>query len=143
MNYVSPNYLQDWQNMRDRIDRQIQQYQYNQQQQPQIQQTFQLAPNQNGNEVDAKVAETIDEVSKSFVLKPTIFVNKNYSTMWVKDIGGNIRTFKTEEVVQVDESIQEINQLKRELADVKALLLEQAKERVVEEPQEEKKTAKK
>lgn len=131
--YNSNMYLQEMQGMRDRIDKTIQNYQQNQnqymqqqQQQPQIQQTFQLAPNQNNvNDMDGKIANNLDEVKRSLVLKPTIFVTPDYSNIWIKDVSGNIRTFRTEEIIEVDENLVEINDLKREINDLKALLVQQ------------------
>lgn len=148
--YNQNYYVQDLQGMRDRIDRTLQTYQNNQfanqQQQPQIQQTFQLAPNQNNNAIDGAMAQNEEEVKRFLVLKPTLFVNNDFSTLWIKDVNGSIRTFKTEEIIQVDESVEEITKLKKELADVKALLLEQVQRNLPEnqeEVKEEKKTSKK
>ncbi len=151
-------YMQEMQTMKDRIDRQMQQYQQSQnqfmqqQQQPQIQQTFQLAPNQNNNnEFDARAVRNLEEVKNFLVLKPTLFVNDDYSTLWIKDINGNIKTFKMEEIIQVDENVQEINNLKQEISDIKALLIQQAQmqrklpenPQPIEEPKQEKKVVKK
>jgi len=131
-------YMQEMQSMKDRIDKQMQQYQQSQnqfmqqqqqqqqQQQPQIQQTFQLSnPNQNITDFDGKYAETIDEVKNTLVYKNSIFVNKNMDKMWVKDAGGNIRIFNLQEEIQVDENVAEINNLKQEVGELKALLIQQ------------------
>lgn len=127
-------YMQEMQSMKDRIDRQMQQYQQSQNQlmqqqqpqQPQIQQTFQLSnPNQNLNDFDGKYAESIDEVKNTLVYKNSLFVNKDMSKMWLKDAGGNIRIFNLQEEIQVDENIAEINSLKQEVGELKALLVQQ------------------
>ena len=61
-------YMQDLQNMKDRSDnqmKQMQQFNQNQMQQqpiPQINQSFQLAPNPNSNELESKYVNNIDEV---------------------------------------------------------------------------------
>ena len=156
-------YMQEMQNMKDRIDRQMQQYQQSQNQitqqqqqqqqpQPQIQQTFQLAPNQSDNSgLDAKMVQNVDEVKSFLVLRPTLFVNNEYSELWIKDINGNIRNFTLEEIIPIDESAEEINNLKQELSDIKALLLQQAEmqrqlpenPQSIEEPKQTKKTTKK
>ena len=113
--YNNNFYMQEFQNMKDRIDRTMQQYQQNQyvpqqQVQPQIQQTFQLAPNQNNsNSMDALIVNNEEEVRNQLVVKPTIFTTQDYSNMWIKDVTGNVRYFRTEEIIQVDENIQEIN----------------------------------
>lgn len=128
MNYYNP--MQDLQNMRERIDRTMQQYQnqsqYMQQQQPQIQQTFQLSnPNQNANQLDGKFVDGVDEAKNTLVFKNTAFFNKDFSKMWFKDVGGSIRTFDLQEEIQVDENVTEINNLKQEINELKALLVRQ------------------
>ena len=127
--YAQNNYLNELQQMRDKIDKQIQQSQQAQQQQPiqpqvpQINQSFQLAPQQNNNsELESRYAENIDEVKNTFVMKTAIFVNKDFSTMYVKDVSGNIRTFKTEEVFEIDEKDIQIQNLQRELEEMKSLM---------------------
>lgn len=129
--YAQNNYLNELQQMRDKIDKQIQQSQQAQQQ-PQIMpnsqptsltQNFQLAPQQNNNsELESRYAESIDEVKNTFVMKTAIFVSKDFSTMYVKDVSGNIRTFKTEEVFEIDEKDIQIQNLQRELEEMKSLM---------------------
>ena len=105
-------YMQDLQGMRDKIDRQLHQMQQNQfMQQPQqapITQNFQLAPNPTNNDLEAKYAENIEEVKNTFVVKTGIFATKDFSTIWIKDVTGNIKTYKTEEVVELDEKDKKI-----------------------------------
>lgn len=128
-NYYPNNqfYMQDLQNMRDRIDKQMQQMNQNQmQQQPvptNLTQTFQLAPQINSNsELQCQYADNIEQVKNTFVMKNAIFVTKDLSTMWQKDVSGNIRIFKTEEVIPRDEKDLEIQQLKKKLSDMEDLL---------------------
>ena len=127
--YAQNNYLNELQQMRERLDKQIQQAQQPQQQiqpqtqVPQIHQNFQLAPQQNTNsELESRYAENIDEVKNTFVMKTAIFVSKDFSTMYVKDVSGNIRTFKTEEVFEIDEKDIQIQNLQRELEEMKSLM---------------------
>lgn len=127
--YAQNNYLNELQQMRERLDKQIQQAQQPQQQiqpqtqVPQIHQNFQLAPQQNNNsELESRYAENIDEVKNTFVMKTAIFVSKDFSTMYVKDVSGNIRTFKTEEVFEIDEKDIQIQNLQRELQEMKSLM---------------------
>lgn len=118
-------YMQNLQDMRDRIDNQIRNYQQNQNQQPisqPITQNFQLAPTQNNNELESKYAENIETVKNTFVLKTGIFVNKDFSTLWVKDVTGRIRTFATEEVIEMDEKDKEIYQLKKQIEEMKGMI---------------------
>lgn len=121
-NYYPNNqfYMQDLQNMKDKIDNQMRQLQ-NQQpiQQPQIHQNFQLAPQNNNNELESKYADNFDEVKNTFVMKTGIFTKRDFSTIWIKDVSGNIRTFKTEEVVELDEKDREILDLQRQLNELR------------------------
>ena len=131
LNYNPYNnfYIQDLQNMRDRIDRQMQQYQQNQimqSQQPPITQNFQLAPTQSNSELESKYANNIDEVKNTFVIKTGIFATKDFSTIWVKDVTGNIKTYRTEEVIELDEKDKKIKEqdstilmLKKEINELK------------------------
>lgn len=121
--------LQSLQDMRDRIDNQIKSYQQTQMQQPiqqpqipQVNQTFQLAPNSMNNELESKYVNNVDEVRNTFVMKTGIFINKDFSTLWVKDVTGNIRTFRTEEVIEMDEKDKEIYQLKKQIEEMKGMM---------------------
>lgn len=121
-------YMQDLQNMKDKIERQIQQMQQfnqgqmQQQQVPQVTQNFQIAPTNNNNELESKYANSIDEVKNTFVMKTGIFVNKDFTNLWIKDASGNIRTFKTEEVIEIDERDQEILMLKKQIEEMKGMI---------------------
>ena len=121
--------MQDLQNMREKIDRQMQQMQQlnqNQMQQqpqiPQVNQTFQLAPNPTNNELESKYANNIDEVRNTFVMKTGVFVNKDFTSMWVKTTDGNIKTYELNEVIQQDPKDVEINNLKKELQRMKEMI---------------------
>lgn len=123
--YTSNFYMQDLQNMRDRIDRQMAQLQQNQVQQPQptsLTQNFQLAPNPSNSELEAKYAESIDQVKNTFVIKTGIFATKDFSTIWIKDVTGNIKTYKTEEIIELDEKDKEILALKKEIESMKGMI---------------------
>ena len=124
-NYSNQYYMQDLQNMRDRIDAQMRQYQqvYNQpQQQAPITQNFQLAPTQASTELEGKYANSLDEVKNTFVIKTGIFVTKDFSTIWVKDVTGNIKTYKTEEVVELDEKDKTILLLQKQINELKGVI---------------------
>lgn len=121
--------MQDLQNMREKIDRQMQQVQQmnqNQMQQqpqiPQVNQTFQLAPNPSNNELESKYANSIDEVKNTFVMKTGVFLNKDFTSLWIKDVTGNIRTFKTEEVIELDPKDKEIQMLRNEIEKMKGMM---------------------
>lgn len=121
--------MQDLQNMREKIDRQMQQMQQLNQNQMQQQptptnltQNFQLAPNPVNNELESKYANNIDEVRNTFVMKTGVFVNKDFTSMWVKTTDGNIKTYELNEVIQQDPKDVEINNLKLELQKMREMI---------------------
>ena len=136
MNYPMYNnsqfYMQNLQDMRDRIDNQIRNYQQTQAQaqQPMAQptnltQNFQITPTQNtNNELESKYVNNIEDVKNTFVMKTGIFTNKDFSTIYVKDVSGNIRTFKTEEIVDLDPKDKEILMLKKQIEEMKGMILD-------------------
>ena len=146
-NPYSQNNIQQMEQIRDQWDAKIQlaqqqqQQQQNQAQQQQpmaqgqvpITQNFQLAPQTNSNsELESKYAENIDEVKNTFVMKTAIFATRDFSTIWLKDVSGNIRSFKTEEIIERDEKDIQIQNLQRELAEMKSLVAQAMKQ--VQEP---------
>ena len=121
--------MQDLQNMKEKIDRQMQQMQQLNQNQMQQQptptnltQNFQLAPNPINNELESKYANNIDEVRNTFVMKTGIFVNKDFTSMWVKTTDGNIKTYELNEVIQQDPKDVEINNLKQEIQRMREMI---------------------
>lgn len=126
--YNNQYYINELQAMKDRIDTQIRQHQ-NQYQQPvqqPITQNFQLAPNPTNNELESKYAENIEEVKNTFVIKTGIFINKDFTSLWVKDVTGKIRTFRTEEVIEMDEKDKEIYELKKQIEEMKGMILNES-----------------
>lgn len=121
--------MQDLQNMKERIDKQMQQMQQfnqnqiqNQQPIPQINQSFQLAPNLTNNELESKYVNNIDEVKGIFVMKTGVFLNKELNTLWIKNTNGDIRTFELNELVEIDPKDREIAMLKQELEKMKEMI---------------------
>ena len=132
-NPYNQNNIQQMEQIRDQWDAKIQlaqqqQQQYQMQQQPvaptqPITQNFQLAPQSNNNsEIESRYAENIDEVRNTFVMKTAIFATKDFSTIWLKDVSGNIRTFKTEEIIERDEKDIQIQALQEELKSMKNIM---------------------
>ena len=121
-------YMQDLQSMRDRIDSQLRQLQQqNQNQQPLAQQpitqNFQIAPQpQITRDLEGSYAENVDEVKNKFVTKTGIFATKDFSTIWVKDISGKIRTFRTDEIIELDDKDKEILMLRKQVGDLKEVI---------------------
>ena len=120
--------MQDLQNMREKIDRQMQQMQQlnqNQMQQqpvPNVTQNFQLAPNPTNNELESKYVNNIDEVKGIFVMKTGVFLNKELNTVWIKNTNGDIRTFRLDEIVELDPKDKEIQMLRNELERMKGMI---------------------
>lgn len=123
---ANANNIQEMQNLRERLDKQIAQMQNPQPfipQPPQIQQTFQLNnPQQNLTDFDAKYVEGIDEVKGTLALRNTLFLTKDMSTMWIKDVSGNVKTYSLNEVVEKDEKDAKIDELTRQIEDMRMMV---------------------
>ena len=118
-------YIQDLQGMKDRIENQIRQYQQQQQQpQPPIMQNFQITPQTNTSEIEGKYASNIDEVRNTFVIKTGLFIDRDFNTLWIKDVSGRIRTFTLQEVVELDEKDKEILELKKQIEEMRGKMNE-------------------
>ena len=87
-----------------------------------ITQNFQLAPNPSNNELESKYVNNIDEVKNTFVMKTGIFINKDFTSLWIKDVTGNIRTFRTEEIIELDPKDKEIQMLRNEIEKMKGMM---------------------
>ena len=108
--YNNQMYINDLQNMRDRIDRQMQQMtQTNQQPTPQINQNFQITPTQNNNTI--KYVNNIEEVKNELVFSDTLFVNKEFNRLWFKNAKGEVTIYDLKKVVELDEKDKKINEL--------------------------------
>lgn len=128
--YNNP-YLQNYpnnfnqQSMNDRIDNQIAQLQqmkeqiksnYNQQQhQPAINQTFQLAPNGMNT---IKYASTIDEVNREVVYGDTPFFTKDMSLVWIKNAKGEIKTYELVQIINRDDKDIQIEYLQTQIEEL-------------------------
>lgn len=118
-------YIQDLQGMKDRIENQIRQYQQQQQQpQPPIMQNFQITPQTNTSEIEGRYASNIDEVRNTFVIKTGLFIDREFNTLWIKDVSGRIRTFTLQEVVELDEKDKEILELKKQIEEMRGKMNE-------------------
>ena len=69
-------------------------------QQPSINQTFQLASNNNNI---IRYADNIDEVKKNIVISDTPFFSKDMSVMWLKNTNGDIKSYTLAEIIEKDE----------------------------------------
>lgn len=106
---------------KDRIDNQIAQLQQMKeqlpliQQQPSINQTFQLANNQVG----IKFVDTIDDVNKEIVFSDTPFFSKDMSVLWIKNTKNEIKAYSLEEIIQKDEKDIQIEYLQSQIEELK------------------------
>lgn len=123
--YGNP-YYNSAQTSMDRIDNQIKelesmrnQLQRTMPQQPAINQTFQIAPTNQGG---YKTAESLEEVNKELVFADTIFVTKDFSKLWLKSVSGDVRTYTLTEVVEKDEKDIMIEDLQKQINELKGRL---------------------
>lgn len=126
--YNSQMYMQDLQGLRDRIDRQMQMANQNQPQTTPITQNFQLAPNQNNQGI--KYVNSIEDVKKELVFADTLFVNKEYTLLWVKNASGEVKTYELREMIVKDEKDFKIEELE---AKIDKLIKEKENEQYVNE----------
>lgn len=125
--YNNQMYMQDLQQMRDRIDRQMQIANQNQPQATPITQNFQLAPNQSNG---IKYANSTDDVKKELVFSDTLFVNKEYTCLWLKNASGDVKTYELKEIIELDEKDRKIADLE---AKINMLVKEKENEQYVNE----------
>lgn len=109
------------QNINDRIDGQIAQLQQMKEQmkdnqQPAINQTFQLAPTHQSG---MKYASSIDEVNKEMVYADTPFFSKDMSVVWVKNAKGDIKTYELTEIIPKDSKDLKIEYLQAQIEELK------------------------
>ncbi len=133
------------QNMYEQIDNQINQLQQmksqmkNNNQQPAINQTFQLAPTNNHT---IRYANTIDEVIKEVVYYETPFFSKDMSVVWIKNAKGDIKSYELNEIVPKDSKDFEIEYLKSQIEELKGMIKNDANDTDVITEQNAKNTAK-
>ena len=111
------------QSLNERIDTQIAQLnqmkeQIKNNQQPAINQTFQLAPNNH----TIRYANTIDEVSKETVYFDTPFFSKDMSVVWIKNAKGEIKSYELKEIVKKDEKDIQIELLQAQINEMKGMI---------------------
>ena len=117
-NNIDQNYL----NMLDKEEEKIKNMRnnyMNRYQQPAINQTIQLAPN---NGCTMRYANTIDDVNKETIYVDTPFFSKDMSVLWLKRAQGDTKTYELREIVKKDEKdlkieflMAKIEQLEKEI----------------------------
>lgn len=95
------SYQQNLMNLRNDIDNRLNQM-YSQNQQPApITQNFQIAPSTNNNGI--QFVENDEQVKKALVFNDSLFVNKNFNTLWFKNVSGSVKKYELKEIVELDE----------------------------------------
>jgi hypothetical protein len=125
MNNYNQNFNQNYnqQSINERIDNQIAQLQQMKEQmkhnqQPAINQTFQLAPQQSG----IKYVNTLDEVNKEMVYTDTPFFSKDMSVVWIKNNKNEIKTYELNEIVPKDAKDMQIEYLQAQIEELKGMI---------------------
>ena len=122
MNNFMNNYSQ--QSMYEQIDYEINKLNQmknqlqNNNQQPAINQTFQLAPSSNG----IKYANNIEEVQKEMVINDTPFFSKDMSILWIKNTNNEIKAYELIEIVEKDEKDIQIELLQAQINEMKGMI---------------------
>lgn len=113
------------QSLTDKIDNQIAQLNQmkeqfkNSNQQPSINQTFQLAPTNNHT---VRYANTIEDVEKEQVFYDTPFFSKDMSVLWFKNTKGDIKSYELNEIIPKDSKDFEIEYLKSQIEELKGMM---------------------
>lgn len=102
-------YMQDLQNIRDRIDNQMRQMQ------APITQNFQFTPIYN----TFRIVASKDEVVREVVIGDTYFLGKDLKDFWIKNTRGDIRSFSLEEIIPKTEKDLLIEKLQKEIEELK------------------------
>ena len=120
--YMNPYPTMGQQSFNERIDNQIAQLQQmkeqmkNNQQQPAINQTFQLAPSHQSG---MKFANSLDDVNKEMVYVDTPFFSKDMSVVWIKNNKNDIKTYELNEIVPKDSKDLQIEYLQAQIEELK------------------------
>lgn len=118
--YNNP-YVNYQQSINDRIDGQIAQLQQMKEQmktnqQPAINQTFQLAPTHQGG---MRYANSIEDVNREMVYADTPFFSKDMSVVWIKNNKNEIKTYELNEIIAKDDKDIKIDFLIAQIEELK------------------------
>lgn len=90
----------------------------NRQNQPAINQTFQLAPTQS----IMRYANTIEDVNKEVIVGDTPFFSRDLSVVWIKNIKGEIKTYELNEIIPKDDKDFQIDYLREQIEELKGMI---------------------
>lgn len=115
-------YLKYLEKEKERIEKSKEQYINRfQQQQPTLNQTIQVTPTPSQS-VGLKHVKNINDVNSELVMFETPFVLDDYSTLFIKNTKGKVRTFAIEEIIPKDEKDKIIEQLRLENEELKGMI---------------------
>lgn len=130
---TSQPYQQDLLNLRDRIDKQLQQMNNKPQPQPvPITQNFQIAPNHNQSQFGIRYANSIDDVKNEMTFIDTLFVNRDFTTLWVKNATGGIKIYELREIIELDEKDRQIADLKAKIDELEKEIKENESKSIID-----------
>lgn len=87
--------------------------------QPNINQTFQLAPT---NRDVIRYANNLEEVQRDLVIGETPYFSKDMSIVWIKNPKGDIKTFELTEIISKDEKDLQIEYLQQQIEELKGMI---------------------
>ena len=102
--------------MRDTIDKQLQNVQQTPQQVP-IQQNFNITP-PNTSDIYTKKVKSRDEANSLAVIQDTIFIDLDNDKLYFKNIANDFKEFDLKEVIILDEKDLKIKELEAKLREV-------------------------
>ena len=119
-------YLKYLEKEKERIEKSKEQYINRfQQQQPTLNQTIQVTPTPSQS-IGLKHVKNINDVNSELVMFETPFVLDDYSTLFIKNAKGEVRTFAMEEIVPKDEKDKIIEQLRLENEELKGMIVNES-----------------
>lgn len=89
------------------------------QNQPAINQTFQLAPT---NQNSMRYANTIEDVNKEMVTGDTPFFSKDLSIVWIKNAKGEVKSYELNEILIKDDKDIMIESLQNQINELKGMI---------------------
>ena len=123
--YKSQINLDSINNQINELERMKTQLSQQMQQPANINQTFQLAPSNQGG---MRYANSIDEVGKELVYNDTAFFSKDLSVLWIKNAKGDIKSYELNEIIAKDdrdiliENLQyQVKELRKEIENAKSI----------------------
>lgn len=96
--------------------------------QPNINQTFQLAPT---NRDVIRYANNIEEVQRDLVMGDTPYFSKDMSVVWIKNTKGEIKTFELIEIIAKDEKDMQIEYLQSQIEELKGMIKNESNDKDV------------